>query len=540
MSRMTIPAFTWARTMAVLAVAMVLAEGGTATAAELAFTRQTRRAGAHGVEVVAERVRWQSGESALIVCDFWDSHNCGSAVKRVNAMAPRVAEVVAAARAAGVMIIHAPSDCMATYDGHPARRRAQEAPRAAQMPDGIADWQHWISPEEEKAGYPIDATDGGCDDSPEEQAAWETQLVADGRRANGARWPWRAQHPAVAIDPGRDAISDRGEEIWNLLEARGIKNVMVIGVHANMCVCGRSFGLRQMARLGKNALLLRDLTDAMYNPAQPPHVSHHRGTELTVAHIERWIAPTALSNEVFGGKAFAFADDPRPVVAVMLGEDEYKTWESVPAYTEAELGKHYRLRYVREVRDAPGDFAGTEALTDARVLLLSVRRRALPEAQLRAVRDFVARGGGIVAIRTSSHAFALRAGTAVPAGHAVWPEWDAEVLGGNYQQHHGNEVPTTAEVMAGVDHPVLDGVSRESFPTGSGLYINTPLRPGATPLLVGRARGIERPEPVAWVHRTAVGGRVFYTSLGHVDDFDRAEFRRLIANAVAWAGARED
>ena len=44
------------------------------------------------------------------------------------------------------------------------------------------------------------------------------------------------------------------------------------------------------------------------------------------------------------------------------------------------------------------------------------------------------------------------------------------------------------------------------------------------------------------VFRIAVGddlygtkrARVFYTSLGHPDDFKNAEFRRLLANAIAW------
>jgi len=515
-----------------------LVAGWTLTAAagavELVFPAQARRSGAHGIEVVATPVRWQSEQTALVVCDFWDSHHCGNAVRRVEEMAPRVAEVVAAARTAGVLIVHAPSDCMASYDGHPARRRAQEAPRAAVVPEAINDWQHWISKEEEDAGYPIDAGDGGCDDSPEEQAAWEAELVAQGRRGPDIRWPWRAQHAAVSIDSEKDAISDQGEEIWNLLESKGIKNVIIIGVHANMCVCGRSFGLRQMARLGKNALLLRDLTDAMYNPGRPPHVVHHRGTELTVAHIERWIAPTALSSEVFGGRAFSFADDLRPIVAVMIGEDEYKTWESLPAYAESELGARYRLRYVREQGENSGDFSGIDALTEARVLVLSVRRRALPEAQLQAVREFISRGGGVVGLRTSSHAFALRPGIPVPEGRAVWPEWDAVVLGGNYQQHHGNDVPTTAQVVAGTEHPVLDGIDRAPFPTGSGLYINSPLPTTATPLLLGKAQGIDRPEPVAWTHLTPAGGRVIYTSFGHVHDFQRPEFRRLLTNAVDW------
>ena len=63
-----------------------------------------------------------------------------------------------------------------------------------------------------------------------------------------------------------DAISDSGVEIWNLLEERGINNVILLGVHTNMCVLGRPFGLRQMAKNGKNVVLMRDMTDTMYNP----------------------------------------------------------------------------------------------------------------------------------------------------------------------------------------------------------------------------------------------------------------------------------
>ena len=45
-----------------------------------------------------------------------------------------------------------------------------------------------------------------------------------------------------------------------------------------MCVLGRPFGLRQMAKNGKNVVLMRDMTDTMYNPAkcavrQPLHAA---------------------------------------------------------------------------------------------------------------------------------------------------------------------------------------------------------------------------------------------------------------------------
>ena len=67
---------------------------------------------------------------------------------------------------------------------------------------------------------------------------------------------------------------------------------MLMGVHTNMCVLGRPFGLRNLARSGKNVVLVRDLTDTMYNSRMWPYVSHFEGTNRIVEHIEKYVAPT--------------------------------------------------------------------------------------------------------------------------------------------------------------------------------------------------------------------------------------------------------
>lgn len=36
-----------------------------------------------------------------------------------------------------------------------------------------------------------------------------------------------------------------------------------------------------MAKLGKNVVLVRDMTYTMYNPEMPPYVSHFEGTDLS-------------------------------------------------------------------------------------------------------------------------------------------------------------------------------------------------------------------------------------------------------------------
>jgi hypothetical protein len=48
-------------------------------------------------------------------------------------------------------------------------------------------------------------------------------------------------------------------------------------------------------------VLVRDLTDAMYNPACRPFVPHEAGTELVIEHIEKYWCPSVLSADLLAG-----------------------------------------------------------------------------------------------------------------------------------------------------------------------------------------------------------------------------------------------
>jgi nicotinamidase-related amidase len=265
------------------------------------------RTGKEGTDIYVVEMRketWKPSETALIVCDMWDAHHCLNAVRREEELTPRMNEVLEKTRGLGVFIIHAPSSCMDAYKDHPGRKRAQAAPPAKTLPKEIDKWCHKI-PAEEKGKYPIDQSDGGEDDDLKEHEAWHAKLKAMGLNP---RAPWRKQHEGLRIDD-KDAISDSGVEIWNMLEERSIKNVILVGVHTNMCVLGRPFGLRQMAKNGKNVVLVRDLTDTMYNPKAWPYVSHFEGTRQILAHIEKFVCPTITSDQLAGGAEFRFKGD---------------------------------------------------------------------------------------------------------------------------------------------------------------------------------------------------------------------------------------
>lgn len=202
------------------------------------------------------------------------------------------------ARADGAFIIHAPSSVVGFYKDTPQRRRAQAAPFVA-TPVPLSNAKRWGTawcwpdPKREP-DLPIDDSDMGCD--------CETKCTI--------REAWTRQIATIEIAP-EDAITDNGQETWNLLAERGIDHVMLMGVHLNMCVLGRPFGIRQMVNLKKNVVLVRDMTDTMYDPRQPPKVSHFEGTDLVLAHVERHWCPTMLSTDLTGRPAFRFQADTR-------------------------------------------------------------------------------------------------------------------------------------------------------------------------------------------------------------------------------------
>jgi type 1 glutamine amidotransferase/nicotinamidase-related amidase len=464
-----------------------------------------------------ERVAWDARKTAMIVCDMWDKHWCNGATRRVAEMAGRMNKVAAEARRRGALIIHAPSACMDFYKEHPARRRATDAPLAKDAPEFLKSWAKKL-PSESKASWPVDQKDGGCDCRP----------VCRQARA------WKRQIGVVEIEDC-DAITDSGIEVWNLLSDKGIDNVIVMGVHTNMCVIGRPFGLRNLRRAGKNVVLMRDMTDTMYNSRSRPFVKHYAGTDLVVAYIERHVCPTITSAQIAGGTAFCFEEDDRPHAVFLIGEREYGTRHTVPAFAEEELlPRNVRSTCVFSASDTDSrekhDFPGFEALKTADLVFVSMRRRGLKPQHLDMLRAHLDAGKPLMGIRTASHAFHTRGKH--PEGRAGWEKFDPEVLGGNYKGHHGKKPRVKVTVVdAAEDHPILKGV--KGFSSPGSLYRVRPLAKTAVPLLTGAIPDAE-PEPVAWTN-TYGKSRIFYTSLGHADDFNEASFNRMLVNALFWA-----
>jgi type 1 glutamine amidotransferase len=235
--------------------------------------------------------------------------------------------------------------------------------------------------------------------------------------------------------------------------------------------------------------------------------------------------------------AVARAADSRHIV-FMIGEDEYHTAETLPDFAAKDLKpRGYRITIIQADAAEKNNFPGLiAALRDADLLFLSVRRRTPPPEQLDAIRAHLAAGKALIGIRTASHAFALRDKQKLTDPKlSVWQDFDSEVLGGNYSNHYkGNQTASISFATGAESHPILRGVPAAKLAGHGSLYKVSPLREGAKPLLIGAIVG-EAPEPVAWTRLYGPrSARIFYTSLGHPDDFQSADFRRLLLNSIAW------
>jgi type 1 glutamine amidotransferase len=248
-----------------------------------------------------------------------------------------------------------------------------------------------------------------------------------------------------------------------------------------------------------------------------------------------------------------------PNVVFVTGDDEYRSEVSMPMIAKILEAKHgFKCTVIYAVDPGTGErnpkyqqnIEGLEALRTADLGVFFLRFRALPDEQLKLILDYVNSGRPIVGLRTSTHAFRY------PQGHKN-AKYNAgfgrEVLGQKWIAHEGSKYGT--RVLAVLkDHPIMRGIAQE-FWVRSWLYNVIPLHGNCVSLALGYATDADRspadpkqkhakrnvigtPNPVAWT-KTYKGAKVFYTSLGHPQDFEAESTRRLLINGIYWALGRD-
>jgi hypothetical protein len=178
--------------------------------------------------------------------------------------------------------------------------------------------------------------------------------------------------------------------------------------------------------------------------------------------------------------------------------------------------------------------------------------------------DYLHAGKPIIALRTSTHAFAYAQNKQSPYAKFDWQNKDwpggfgQQVLGDTWIDHHGaHGKESTRGVIneANKSHPILRGVSDIWVPTDVYRVIHVPA--DAQVLIFGQVLSGMKPTddqvsgpknnpmmPVAWVRNYASdnthASKIVTTTMGAAVDLQNDGLRRLIVNAAYWCVGLED
>lgn len=235
----------------------------------------------------------------------------------------------------------------------------------------------------------------------------------------------------------------------------------------------------------------------------------------------------------------------KPLVVFVCGDHEYSGENTLPLLA-AVLEKQYgfRTKVLKSFPDqnAERDIPGLDILAEADLAVFFLRWRLLPADQVAHIEAYLKSGKPIMGFRTSTHSFnypntdplVAYNGFAERAFGAP-PGWG----GPSQHTHYGHNASTDATVIADkAKHPILTGVD-PAFHVRSWLYRVLPDYPvkGTEWLLMGRAVNPDKPavdQPIAWTWENQYKGKVFFTTMGHPEDFSVESFQRLVVNAVHW------
>jgi len=253
-------------------------------------------------------------------------------------------------------------------------------------------------------------------------------------------------------------------------------------------------------------------------------------------------------------------------IVFLSGDEEYRSEESLPQLAKILAQRHGFKCTVLFAINADGaidpnvrtNLPGAEALDSADVVIMALRFREWPDAQMKHFVDAFLAGKPIIALRTSTHAFNYENNSQSPYSKfsfssKTWPGgFGKQVLGETWVAHHGaHKKEATRGIIepSAANDPLLRGIT-ELF-GNSDVYTANP-SPDAKILVRGQVLTGMNPtdppvqgqkndpmQPVVWtrLYKNEAGGtnKILCTTMGAATDFLDEGLRRLLVNGVYWA-----
>ncbi len=251
-------------------------------------------------------------------------------------------------------------------------------------------------------------------------------------------------------------------------------------------------------------------------------------------------------------------------IVLVSGDDEYRSEEGLPQLARILSKRHgFACTVLYSIDPADGtikpdlhtNIPGLEALDSADLMVMLLRFRDLPDAQMKHVVDYVESGRPIVAMRTATHAFDLKSSATYRRYTWNSKEWDGgfgrQVLGETWINHHGaHGKQSTRGIFAdgAAAHPIMRGIRDGAIWGPTDVYeVRLPLPGDSRTLVLGQVLDGMHPDdppaagklndpmlPVAWV-KSYKGARIFTTTMGASQDLLNEGLRRMMVNACYWA-----
>ena len=292
---------------------------------------------------------------------------------------------------------------------------------------------------------------------------------------------------------------------------------------------------------------------------------------LVSAPLLRAAAPTSL---VFAPPAGVKAVGKH--VVLLSGDEEYRSEEAMPMLAKILSQRHGFKCTVLFPLDPDGtinpdnqkSLADSVALDSADAIVLGLRFRNWPDADMQRFVSAFERGVPLIALRTSTHPFNFPSDSPWAKyswnSKAPWPGgFGKHVLGETWVSHWGKH---KAEATRGVTEPsaaadpLLRGVTEvfgdsdvyEAYPPADakillrGLVLKG-MNPADAPAETLKKRATDKQEqplnspamPIAWTrtfqHASGQQNKVFTTTMGAATDLENESLRRLVVNAVFWS-----
>lgn len=215
--------------------------------------------------------------TALVCVDCWAWHFSRETMERTEEICRNnIAPLLAACRQAGMLVIHAPADPVASKHPNWVKLKPKDARPQAAWPDSPV----WPPAEFRGKTGPY--------------AQYARPFEPQDAERNNHRDTRRAFHELVK-PVGQEPVVLDGEELHRLCAQRKILQLFYIGFNTNACIMMRDYGVVAMSTRGYEIILVRDCTTGMESAETARDLTCTRGT---IVDIEQFIGYSVTSKQL--------------------------------------------------------------------------------------------------------------------------------------------------------------------------------------------------------------------------------------------------